>query len=273
MIEYFESGVQDFVRPGSSEATHYIEGPSVASIGWIPRLSSLLQYLRRPRNAYNAHASFKMRTLGFPALFWTGNPAPGELADEKEFCSFLAKKEFRGALALDRVKLYCNIYDEPVKISFSTAGEVGFTPIRGPGFGIYSPGVLGQSSGQWKPFTVLDYRAGVSTQGSMVFKVGKLGDWANKISTGRWLPYVRLDIEYTLRTDGFCIVRFDGSFIPSQDYYGNWRRERHHDMLENEPSAVDGFFESGLKEGFWAEKHVMVSPQRSVKETWSGRAK
>jgi hypothetical protein len=272
-VEYFESGTQTF-GPDSSEVSFYIEGPSVASVAWIPRFS-FLRYFQMPGNAYRDHASFRMRNVGFPTLFWTGNPPPDLYVDQNRegLSKFLSKKEFRGALALDGIKLYCDSYAEPVRVSFSAAGEVGFTPVRALGHTIYSPGVLGQSSGQWQPFRLLNYpQRGVSTRGFIVFKVGKVGDWASKMSTGRWLPYVRLDIEYTLRTDGFFIVKFDGSFIPSQQNYGNWSPSQCHDMLENDATAVNSFFESGLKENFWAEKDVAVAPPRRVIDTWTGNA-
>src|SRR5207302_694082 len=73
------------------------------------------------------------------------------------------------------------------------------------------------------------------------FKVGRLVNFGSWVVTGHRLPSAWIGISYQICCTGEVSVTFSGSYVPSQYYYVDWKRERSHDMLTNTLSEVKNF--------------------------------
>jgi hypothetical protein len=135
----FETYIKEFEENKSQGEGITIEGPSVAGIAWIPFYAETSDI---PDCAYRTHplfASHKVRPSPLSTLFVSGNPSdpssdsnpsPASFSDRTQFLKFIESKNYRGALALDEVKLTLTESHQPLRVSFKQFGDVGYTPMR-----------------------------------------------------------------------------------------------------------------------------------------------
>jgi hypothetical protein len=107
------------------------------AVGWIPYYENFRDV---PQNAYYQFASEgKRKWLACDMLFYSGNtPTPEDqfFQPQRQFAELLQSKNFRGALSLRDIRLYC--YDDGRCVvthkSLKKKQHVGYTPIRLFGF-------------------------------------------------------------------------------------------------------------------------------------------
>src|SRR6266545_5764910 len=105
-------------------AIQCVRGPDVAAVGWIPFFTSPKEVAQRP---YSTHPC----QIGMRLLFNSGNTAPPpNFADEADFRSLLASKDFRGALVLRNVRLHCDAAGGALTVDFDSDRHIGYTPYR-----------------------------------------------------------------------------------------------------------------------------------------------
>lgn len=247
------------------------KAPSVAAVGWIPFYSELKDvpndiYLNHPFARPSEKLLFSPSP--FAILFASGNlievgesanPNPVSFSDQVGYISMLNAKNYRGALALDRIRIWRNQNNEPIRATFELNASVGFTPMRvqmGKRVMLqhYS---RGRGSG--------DYNA--DTKGQQVeitcwvrFKVGAMADYGCYVLSGKRAPSAILKIVYFIGSDSVR-VEFMGSRIPSQSYYVAWNRWRVHDMLAIASSDIDSFLDAGeCKDTFCRRNESYLEP-------------
>ncbi len=235
-----------------------IRGPSAAVVGWIPKLWW-------PRNAYGWHPNPRLSLVAFPPLFWSGNARPPDLNSVAELGAYLASKDFRGLLYIDHVELLCDRNGEPVRVLYPWAYRVGFTPpLLGRARGRYRVGVVGGASG-----VAIRSDGGATIRWDFAFKLGRAADRLARWVTGRWAPFVMLRATYVITASGVR-VEFNGTYIPSQEYYQDWKRQNGHDMLQNRRVQINGFIAAGNRRGLLSETGLTpVGPLRDQSLVWT----
>jgi hypothetical protein len=113
---------------GDTAQIREVTGPDVAVVGWIPRRWSL-PGLRRPRPP-EVRALAVGEWVGLKALHLalSNRRPPENLGDRPGFLQFLATKEFRGAMTLERVRLRSDASGKALEILFEEDEHVGYTP-------------------------------------------------------------------------------------------------------------------------------------------------
>ena len=185
-----------------------------------------------------------------PPVHWSGG------SGAVEFLDFLAKKEFRAAIALSDVKLYTDALGAPVKIQYDELIEGGFTPVV-RAFGLYSSSESDDAFTKWWRFEVLPARAGVIGKCEVRVRLGQPWRSVAESTTGYPVPFVSLGLSYKLWTDGSGEVDCVSSDIPSQRWYSDWQAGGQHDMMSLSQEQISSFFSSGViapRSRKWAEK-------------------
>src|SRR5689334_23349532 len=107
---------------------------SVFAIGWIPYHRKLEEVV--PPNAYHQYGSGGRKHRACDLLFYSGNQVPDPFGFQgfQDFKEFLRSKNYRGALALQNVRLHC-LDDGTYRVSNETldlGGQepIGYTPFR-----------------------------------------------------------------------------------------------------------------------------------------------
>jgi hypothetical protein len=229
-----------------------IEGPSAASVGWIPFFANLSEL---PACEYLQHALAKSAMLpsGLSVLFQSGNvsrpnsdddPNPERFGDNEHFCKLVASKNYRGALALDDVKMVVAKGGAVRSIAFRAFREKGYTPMRVAWGSLTAEHfALGRGSADCdvdtREFGVVTIRQWVRP------KLCRLADLGSLMLTGRLAPSAYLGLEYRMENNGRISVYFSGSDIPSQSYYIKWEKQGGHDMLQNKMDLIDVFLNAG----------------------------
>ena len=231
----------------SAEPVHEIKGPPIAALGWIPYFSPVAYWRSVRCEVYRRHPSWRLSLLGFPMLFTSGNkPEPSSnWTRTEDFLTFLAKKEFRAAVALSDVRLYTDRLGSPARIVYGELVESGFTPIRP--LGLYSDSEFDDARVRWWRFRILPSGAGVTGDCELRVRLGQ--PWRNlaEYTASYPVPFITFRISYTLRKDGSGEAGCSSSDIPSQRWYCDWQRAGDHDMMSITASEIDSFFGSGLE--------------------------
>lgn len=253
MLEFESISIPFDGNGGRAEGGRSVNGPSIACVGWIPFFYRLAEM----RECAFRHHRIATSTLFFPnaatLIFQSGNmceegaannPDPRGFAGPSQFLELLESRNFRAALALDKMRLDLNSTDQPIGISFELLGEVGYTPIR---ILVGQQQLLtyhdrGRGSASYEVIPEWD---GVVIKAWTRFKIGRLGELAGYFLTHRMAPSASMSIEYRITSQGSASVRCWGSFIPSFSLYLNWRRSGTHDMVGATSDHIDGFFEAG----------------------------
>jgi hypothetical protein len=240
-----------------------VVGPDVAAIGWFPYYYTIADM---PANAYTAHRFAR------PALDWlfdSGNdPPPAQFLGgfQELWNGYRPTMEFRGILCVRNVRLNCNPDGTARDVAFLRAGERGYTPLRAP---VRSPWFrfklpLGHQQGVGHPeHTVLKCPDGVTIEARLPFRLGRLGNYGMYYMTGFEAPDAWMSISYTIKSNADVIVDFNGSSIPTQDYYVNWvvQPQGRHDMLTNTAAEIDAFLQAGPAQS---------APRRAAAFRWTG---
>lgn len=240
-----------FVREKSENepvGSRVISGPDVSSIGFIPYYKSIK---RVPPGSYTQHDLGLRSRVGFSFLFDSGNRPEMEqsFSGIKGFMKRIDSREFRGAMELRDVKLYCDASNKPVKLSAKHFEEVGDTPIQEQVILrlFRKPKVtITHSSGRGSFDCTCKFNDDSATITQWVrFMLGKKGNLASWIVIGRWAPFAWMRTDYTIFCNGDVTVKFAGTYIPTQYYYVDWRVRGVHDMLVNNSAQIDGFLDAG----------------------------
>lgn len=252
-VPEFESHLIPFEEILPDMVTRSVSGPPVACVGWIPFYFDLYEM---PDCDFKRHRIAEP-VLFFPSgaslLFMAGNlsetgsgsdPSPARFNGRTQFLDLLESKNYRAALALDEVNLVVDEHDKPLRVTFKSLDEVGYTPVR-------------FKMGRWQylmhhdrgrgssDFEVIPESDAVTIRFWIRFKIGRAGDLAGFFFTHRWAPSASMSVEYRIDSIGRITVRSWGSLIPSQSLYIDWTREGLHDMIGNSATAIDGFLDAG----------------------------
>ena len=223
-------------------------GPDVSSIGFIPYYKSIKDV---PRSNYTQHNLGLRSRVGFSLLFDSGNRPKMEqsFSGITGFMKRISSREFRGAMELRDVKLYCDSNNKPIKVSAMHFEEVGDTPIREqiiwrfigkPKWNISHS--LGR--GSFGCTCKFNDESATITQWVRLM-LGKKANFASWIVIGKWAPFAWMRTDYTIFSNGQVAIKFAGTYIPTQFYYVNWKVGGAHDMLANDLSQIDGFINAG----------------------------
>jgi hypothetical protein len=219
---------------------------SVEAVGWIPYYQHLNDI---PHNAYFTFASESRRNwIACDLLFYSGNtPNPEEefLQKYRSFAELLHSKNYRGALSLRDIKLYC--HDDGtyfVKCTpFRKEEHIGFTPYRL--LGLRSKKVLHFSKGVGSVIepSIVYTPTGARLSYEVQFRIGRVGNLGVKFLTKCWAPDMWLRVDYELNRDGTCTIAFSGSRIPSSVHYVSGRDDQrsriyYHDMEQNNSVTI-----------------------------------
>jgi len=225
-----------------------ISGPDVSSIGFIPYYKSIKEV---PQSSYTQHYLGLRSRLGFSLLFDSGNRPQMEqsFSGMTEFMNRISSKEFRGAMSLRDVKLYCDANNKPVKVSVMHFEEVGYTPVREqilwriigePKWNVFHS----QGKGSFGCTCKFDAESATITQW-VRFMLGRKANFASWIVIGKWAPFAWMRTDYTIFSNGKIAVKFSGTYIPTQFLYINWKAVGAHDMITNSLCRIDGFIDAG----------------------------
>jgi hypothetical protein len=263
-IEFF-----DFILPlqsGSVTATP-VHGPAFAAIGWIPH-----RYLP-PRGFQSLNPRLMFLAS---SMFLTGNSRPqASFVSGEQLSTFLESKEFRGALALERVELDSDGF-RPIQLRFAGLKSVGYTPLPLPprfrfsrrrySFGESRPATVGEFEG-WRGGLLPD-GSGAYLIEKMEFRVGEPSRSIGRTITGIEVPYVTMSLRYEIRLNGTVTIYWRGSGVPSIDYHWepppmnpSFRLKRQYDMAELSEPGWSGFLAAGTD----------VPPLAPLDEVWNGK--
>ncbi len=204
--------------------------PAVAAIGWIPFHDNL------------SPAGLSKVDEALDALVSLGNnPPPSRLSSPGEFVSFVQKKDFRAALALDEIKVGIDKTGTFTAVSFYNLIRCGYTPLppkhrliywRGQGFG--RPKVIASSDE-------------IRVRCTLWFKLSKVTSLAARALSGFWPASASAEIEVVIvRRPLKVTVLFSGSAVPSQYHYIDWETcGCGYDMLADEPEEFEAFLKLG----------------------------
>ncbi len=236
---------------GGVRQSREVTGPDVAVVGWIPR-RWILPRLKRPRPAEGRDLTFRERFALTAIHFSLGNSRPpANLIDRLGFLQFLATKEFRGAMTLEKVRLQSDTDGTALALLFEEDEHVGYTPYPfygGPGatrgrrwISRYRRGLIGYPEAT---------RAAVTGDRGMITKTFRfrLDDWGDRHAralVNSPAPDAWVGLKYAIWTNGRIQVEFSGSFIPSQSYYSGWMVRGDHDMGNNSVAETIAFFHAG----------------------------
>jgi len=227
-----------------------IKGPSLVVIGWIPFFYPWGYFLSASTSAYRNHSRRQLGWIAFMLLFLTGNrPAPPATFDHADalpsFLSFPLRKQFRAAIAISDLTLYCDDDGRPFRFTCRWLTESGFTPIPlWPG----KPWLGGEAESADPEFSPLPAGDGVACTLKLKFRIGGLGRQIAEWFVGV-VPWAQFTVSYRLRSDGTCDIFCEGTQIPSQSFYKEWvsMSKETHDMLGNSEADINAFHFSGLE--------------------------
>lgn len=208
-------------------------GESLAVVGWIPQYE-MAQELPDGYFKSNFEAN-----AGIRALLKSGNlEPPARFARGlSSFNSYLRKKEFRGALAIDAPTLYTDGENRISGIDFQVLSQVGATKLQKGNFVWYHDGV---SAGAGE-MMIDEHFAWFKL--FLRMKLGSAGQVAAWLHTRQWPPWASLCIEYEFRTspngESSAVARFSGTAVPSQTRYLGWAVDSHY--LIDQQMSEDAF--------------------------------
>jgi hypothetical protein len=228
--------------------SYKIKGPAVAAVGWIPFDRNFVGMNRCGFHEYADRHHFMRRKAviaAFELLFLSGNepPPPALFSDIGEFYSFLATKNYRGALCLSDVVLACDDNGNAIDVTWNALNDK-----RNVGFTCYPTGLsryFARGEGFVSPLTPLLTQDGAQLSQSVFFRVGRMGNLTGTILTGMSAPYAWMSYIYNIGTNGLVRISFNGSFIPSQVYYQTWQRVKDHSIHSNSADEIDDFLRAG----------------------------
>ena len=249
----FENYTIEFEKAISPEDEVVVTGPPVACVAWIPFYVDLADM---PTSDYKNHRLAKsfMLPSALSILFWSGNPSdpgsdsnpsPASFSDRTQFLKFIETKNYRAAIALDEIKCVMTKAGKPLRLSFKSLADVGYTPMRvdiGSMLLTYYDKGRGSADFDVVPDSVQEE---LSIKFWIRFKIGRLGDFGSFVFTGGLAPSASMSLEYRLDTNGRVSIDFAGSYIPSQSLYVNWTRTSLHDMIGNSSAMIDAFLDAG----------------------------
>jgi hypothetical protein len=238
------------------EMSYCLQFVTAEAVGWIPYYENLRDI---PRNAYYTFASEgKRKWLACDMLFYSGNtPTPEAefFQQQREFTELLRSKNFRGALSLRDIRLYC--YDDDTYLikhrslkdeslnnkSLKNEDYVGYTPLRLPGFRSKKVWRFTKGVGSTIEPSAEYTDTGARFSYEVRFRVSRILNVGARFLTKSWAPDVWLRVDYELNRDGKCKIGFSGSQIPSSVHYttgqsGPRQRVYYHDMENNELMVV-----------------------------------
>ena len=225
----------------------HIRAPAAACIGWIPYFETLssmgdCEYARHPFAKPRPYLP-----AAFSVLFASGNspvenadPNAHSLGGDRDLERLIQSKNFRIVLSLDDVALSFNKSEERLRLSVRLRSAMGFTPYRRGPMTYHAKGC-----GVTEPLPAKWSSDRVEFECWSRFKIGRAGDWGLWFLAGHRAPSAVARISYTIYFDGRIVIKFGGSFLPSQSYYVDWQRDGWHDMLRNGKGEIDGFLHAG----------------------------
>jgi len=217
-------------------------------------------------------SDLKRGDLATRMLFRSGNPSPPEAFDSADhFLTYFNQREFRAALALNKPRLHLDGENgNKVRgVSFGAFGKVGFTPIiRAGPVSHYREGVGGDEDGEdGVVHTTLDCTSeGATVVAFIRFKLGPLVGAVARLASGYWPPYASMTIEYKFGLDGSVLVSWDGTLVPNQRYYVDWKTRAEHDMLSCSREEYLQFVEAGGCADAPSYNHVEALSLRDASE-------
>jgi hypothetical protein len=166
---------------------------------------------------------------------------PTDLANRQDFVQFLARKQFRGAMTLEKVRLQFDTSGKAQAILFEEDEHVGYTPYPFYGGNRYRRGLMGIPEATT---ALVTGNRGTITK-TFRFRLDEWGDRFGHALLGSRAPDAWIGLKYDIWSDGKFRVEFSGSFIPSQWYYPGWSVQGEHDMGNNSTAETLGFFHAG----------------------------
>lgn len=213
--------------------------PSVAVVGWIPYIDHSL-----PLPPQLHQLSWRMG-LAAKFLFATGNPVPN-ITSRNDLGTLIPTKEFRVALALDRVRVMAD--GEGVHISARMRSEAGFTPIDSiipPKLRVGFP----TPARQYEPGSYRRRLKNRRGEGRLdvhfAFKIGTALSWLQMPLTFHLAPWAVVRLKYHVLADGRFSIQTYGSHVPSQKIYVDWQEQATTDMQAISAASLAGFITTG----------------------------
>jgi hypothetical protein len=221
-----------------------VRGPDFVVVAWIPWASRLSQVPGLAHVTRKDLRRLKLSHAALKELFRSGNQTP--TADltrgQAELDAIRAGKQYRAILKLSNVFLECDA--QSATITADLQKWVGFTPIRLGSFDAHSRGKSGPIA------AVLSVQSSHGPDGATYscryrFKLSFVANVAGAILTRRWAPWAWIQVDYSLSRDGNWTISVSGSFVPSCNYYVDWRRVGGHDMTIVTPHDLANFINGG----------------------------
>ena len=197
--------------PGSGW-THYIQGPALAILSWIP------YYRNRDELPECVLKSHWDEYKAIEELLPLGNHRPNEGFDGAgEFLRDPNLKGFRAALVIDAPKLYLAEIGKVTGVTFLAMGRVGYTPLRKWNFVWNAEGF---GTGDCKVRMQPNER---TIECWYRFKLGWAAGLEARRKTGHWPASANVKAKYVMEDSGRITITVFGSHFPSHTVYLDWR--------------------------------------------------
>jgi hypothetical protein len=245
--------------PENGLATSAMIGDSVAVIAWIPH------FLRREELPDGFFQAAWNKDPSIPDLLSTGNPTPPPLLEKGKIglIRYLDSQDFRGAISILKPALFLGIHNKPVLLRFGALARPGFTTIR-PGHFLPSLAGINLFDGGFgaRHGSISQSPHGVSIRVFLRMKLGWAGQMFAKARGGKWPPWATLMVDYTFDPQFLSAhVDFQGTAVPSQRRYIEWRRDSDYSMeTDLSEAGYKAFVEAGSCQDALATRSPTICP-------------
>lgn len=220
---------------GGAEWATCVQGPSVAIVGWIPRVEGAESI-----GSHELGQAWESR-LDVRSLFGsTGNGEPNQqYLGPGKFQEDLGLCDFRGAIGINEPQVYLDRHGKACRLTFWRMARVGYTPFR-----VHN--VTYRARGTKRASVQVDCTEdSVRIRLWIKVKIGWLGNIGAWMLTGHRAPWAQIMIDYRISATGLVQVECFGTRLPSQTVYVDWNKEHVYRAEYCSLRSFDEFVQSG----------------------------